>query len=183
MTDFLRRIDKSWTLFLDRDGVINQRIVGGYVARVSEFNFPPGVLESMSSFATIFGRVVVVTNQQGIGKGLMTHHQLSEVHKFMITEIEASGGRIDAVYYCSDLASDDNSCRKPSPFMANQARLDFPEIDFSKSIMVGDSVSDMEFGKACGMKTVFVQHDKSKGEIVADVCVSGLPELVRLIDV
>lgn len=104
MTDFISRIDKLWTLFLDRDGVINQRIVGGYVAEVSEFNFSPGVLESMSSFATIFGRVVVVTNQQGIGKGLMTHHQLSEVHKFMITEIEASGGRIDAVYYCSDLA-------------------------------------------------------------------------------
>ena len=87
----------------------------------------------------------------------MTERQLVDIHHFMIKTIEASGGRIDKAYHCPELAEMNPPCRKPNPGMAFQAKTDFPEIDFSKSVMVGDSMSDMEFGKRLGMLTVFIK--------------------------
>ena len=157
-------IDGTWTLFLDRDGVINRRIPGAYVADVQEFEFLEAVREAMSYFSEFFGKIIVVTNQQGIGKGLMTEAQLSGVHAHMQAQIKQSGGRIDAIYYCPFLAKDNPECRKPNTGMAVQAQADFPEIDFEKSIMVGDSVTDMEFGLKLGMKTVFIQTKPEDAE-------------------
>ena len=150
-------VGSNWTLFLDRDGVINQRIPGRYVADIEEFVFLDGVLEAIRFFAENFGKIIVVTNQQGIGKGLMTDAQLNRVHAHMREQIERAGGRIDAIYYCPKLAKDKPECRKPNIGMARQAQADFPEIDFEQSIMVGDSVTDMEFGLKLNMKTVFIQ--------------------------
>lgn len=150
-------VDESWTLFLDRDGVINRRIPGAYVTDNEEFEFIEGVQKAIRHFSVFFGRIVVVTNQQGIGKGLMTEAQLSGVHAHMQVQIEQSGGRIDGIYYCPFLAKDNPKCRKPNTGMALQAQADFPEINFEKSIMVGDSATDMEFGLKLGMKTVFIQ--------------------------
>ncbi len=150
-------VDDSWTLFLDRDGVINHRILDAYVTDIEEFEFIEGVWEAVRYCSEIFGKIIVVTNQQGIGKGLMTEAQLSGIHAHMQTRIEQSGGRIDAIYYCPFLAENNPECRKPNTGMAAQAQSDFPEIDFEKSIMVGDSVTDMEFGLRLGMKTIFIQ--------------------------
>jgi len=151
------KIDNTWTLFLDRDGVINQRTPGAYVTDIEEFEFIDGVLNALRFFATIFEKIVVVTNQQGVGKGLMTETQLVQIHRHMQAQIEQAGGRIDAIYYCPELAEDNPECRKPNTGMAHQAQADFPEIDFEKSIMVGDSATDMEFAFRLGMKTVFIQ--------------------------
>ncbi len=181
MADFLSQIDRSWTLFLDRDGVINQRIIGGYVDSIDDFVFLLGVLESIRVFNQKFGRIVIVTNQQGVGKGLMTPQQLAVVHAFMLAEIKRARGHVDGVYFCTDLASDPNNCRKPSTIMAENARLDFPEIDFSKSVMVGDSNSDIQFGKNCGMKTVYIQSKNVKQNLNSDLTLNGLPELIDLI--
>lgn len=148
--------DKSWTLFLDRDGVINVRFPGDYVKRVEEFEFLPGAPEAIAKLSGIFGRVIVVTNQQGISKGYYTHNDLAEIHAFMKRAVENAGGKIDAVYYAHQLAQENSPMRKPGTGMALQAKQDFPEIDFSKSIMVGDSESDMEFAHGVGMKAVFV---------------------------
>lgn len=153
-------IDKSWTLFLDRDGVINRRIVDGYVHKWEEFEFLPGVLDSIKIFAGIFGRIIVVSNQQGIGKGLMTENELTDVHSRMVAEIEKTGGRIDGIYHCPFLEKDHSFLRKPSVGMALKARKDFPEIHFRKSVMAGDSLSDMLFGKRLKMYTVFLCDDK-----------------------
>ena len=150
-------VNGDWTLFLDRDGVINQRIPGRYVADIEEFVFWDGALEAMRFFAKKFEKIIVVTNQQGIGKGLMTDAQLAHVHAHMREQIELAGGRIDAIYYCPKLAKDNPECRKPNIGMALQAQADFPDIDFEKSIMVGDSVTDMQFGLKLNMKTVFIQ--------------------------
>lgn len=150
----LSDLDASWTLFLDRDGVINHRIVDEYVQRPEEFVFLPGVLEAISKFSQIFGRIVVVTNQQGIGKGLMTTADLESIHHKMATEVAKAGGRIDKIYHCPGLTAHQPACRKPLPGMAMDAISDFPEIDLSKSIMVGDSLSDIEFGRRLGMFTV-----------------------------
>ena len=143
--------DSNWTLFLDRDGVINKRIPGQYVRLWEEFEFLPGVLEALSLFQSIFGRIVIVTNQQGIGKDLMTEADLEAVHRQMLQEIHATGGRIDGVYHCPDLAYENSFCRKPNPGMAYQAKKDFPEIDFKRSLMAGNSLSDIQFGCRLGM--------------------------------
>ena len=148
---------KNWALFLDRDGVINDRIVGGYVRNWAEFVFLEGVLEAMPILARKFNHIFVVTNQQGIAKGLMTEKDLELLHTKMLHEIAQSGGKIDKVYYCPKHQNEHPPCRKPNTGMAKQAQADFPSIDFDCSIMVGDSISDIEFGKRMNMKTVFIE--------------------------
>lgn len=148
--------DKSWTLFLDRDGVINRRLVDDYVKSVDEFELLPELPEMIAVCSHVFGRIVVVSNQQGIGKGLMNVETLEEIHRFMKEKIKQAGGRIDAVYYCPYLKQQKSILRKPNIGMGLLAKKDFPEIRFKKSLMVGDSMSDMEFGKKLKMTTVFI---------------------------
>ena len=160
--DWNSKIDKTWTLFLDRDGVINTRLVDDYVKNINEFEFMPGVLDAFRIFAEKFGKIIIVTNQQGVGKGLMTMQDVESVHKFMLKEIENQKGRVDAIYVCPQLKSDPDNFRKPSPKMAYMAQHDFPDIDLEKSIMIGDMNSDLEFGKNCGMYTVFIGNEPIK---------------------
>jgi len=148
-------IDKSWTLFLDRDGVINRDKEGDYIRNAGEFFMLEKVSDAINIFNKTFGVTVVVTNQKGVGKGLMTLEDLHGIHGLMTEQLSTTGGRLDKVYFCTDL--DNNSPnRKPQHGMALQAQADFPQIDFSKSIMVGNRLSDMEFGRNAGMYTVFV---------------------------
>ncbi|MBN9380300.1 MAG: HAD family hydrolase [Chitinophagaceae bacterium] len=151
----LQKIDHRWTLFLDRDGVINVEKEQSYIFHYGEFVFYEGNLEALRLLAGIFPRIVVVTNQRGVGKGLMTEEDLADIHKKMTADVASAGGRIDAIYYCDSL-SDDHPHRKPNPGMALAAQQDFPGIDLSKSIMVGNNISDMEFGRNAGMYTVFL---------------------------
>jgi len=153
-------IDKSWTLFLDRDGVINKKLDNDYVKHWIEFEFLEGVIDALKSLNSLFGTIVVVTNQQGIGKGLYRTEDLELIHKNMIYEIEYLGGKIDKVYFSPYLNSENHPTRKPGIGMALAAKNDFPQIDFSKSIIVGDSMSDMEFGRNAGMKTVYISEEK-----------------------
>lgn len=149
-------IDKNWTLFLDRDGVINHEIQGTYVRNWGEFIFYPQATENIRYFNKRFQRVFLATNQRGVTKGIMTQKDLEEIHAHMLKVIESAGGKIDRIYCCVD-AESSSPCRKPNPGMAFQAKRDFPEIDLGKSLMVGNNVSDMLFGKNAGMKTVFLQ--------------------------
>ena len=153
------KIDRGWTLFLDRDGVINRRIVGGYVKEWTQFEFLPGVLEAISKFSALFGRIIVVSNQQGVGKGLMTEKEVEEIHRQMTEELLKSGGKIDAIYFSPHLESTGSVIRKPGIGMALRARKQFPGIKFKQSLMAGDSISDMRFGKRVGMKTVFLSPE------------------------
>lgn len=159
MTSAISDTFKNWTLFLDRDGVINVRLVDDYVKRWDEFVFIDGVVEAIAKLSRQFARVVVVTNQQGVSKGLMREDDLKLIHSRMLKEIARGGGKIDRVYYCTALAHEGAHCRKPNPGMALQARHNFPEIRFDKSLMVGDSLSDLRFGKDLGMTTVLIASD------------------------
>ena len=159
MADFLSQIDSDWTLFLDRDGVINKRPPGDYVKNWTEFEFLQGVQEALKILATKFQRIIIITNQQGIGKNIMTLEDLHLIHSRLKDEVVKNGGRIDAIYFCPDLATKPNNCRKPSVQMAEQARRDFSEIDFSKSIMAGDTLSDLQFGQHAGMKTIYINSN------------------------
>lgn len=151
----LTTIDKEWTLFLDRDGVINHDKHNDYIKTWDEFRFYDSTLEAVSILSKHFARIVVVTNQKGVGRKLMTESDLDNIHTNMVNLIEKSGGRIDGIYYCADL-EDDSPYRKPNPGMALKAKNDFPEINFSKSLVVGNRISDMGFGRNAGIHTVFV---------------------------
>lgn len=149
-------INNTWTLFLDRDGVVNRHRIGSYIMMVDEFEFLPGVLQAFASANKHFTKIVIVSNQQGIGKGLMTSQTLDQIHEFMISEVKDNNGRIDKVYYSPHLADSNHIMRKPNTGMAMAAAKDFPDISFKRSVMIGDSVTDMEFARALGMKAVFV---------------------------
>ncbi|MBK7007513.1 MAG: HAD family hydrolase [Saprospiraceae bacterium] len=177
---FLAEVNKDWTLFLDRDGVINRKLDNDYVKALNEFELLPGVLEALFILKDWFSTIIIVTNQQGIGKGLMTEANLSWIHQYLFTEVENAHGRIDAVYFCPHLEGEDCSCRKPGPGMAFQAKNDFNSIEFQKSIIVGDSQSDMEFGQKLGMKRVFCGKIKTfHGEV--DLRVQDLLQFSRLL--
>ncbi|MGV3656333.1 MAG: HAD-IIIA family hydrolase [Chitinophagaceae bacterium] len=152
----LKAIDKSWTLFLDRDGVINNERVGHYVLNWEEFHFSEGVLEALQMLNEKVGTILIISNQRGVGRKLMSEDDLTNIHQQMQEKITAAGGRIDGIYYCTEV---EKECffRKPNPGMAMRAFADFPQIDPQKCIMVGNKPSDMRFGRAAGVYTVFIE--------------------------
>ncbi len=178
LSDF--KIDKTWSLFLDRDGVINVKRDNDYVKCIEEFVFIDGAVEAIAAFTGLFNRIVIVTNQQGVGKGIMSHEDLKEVHNYMELHLEEKGGKLDAIYYCPELAANNAPCRKPNTGMALQAQSDFPEINFEKSILIGDSVSDIEMGKNAGMRTIYI-HQELENPAGADLVVKSLKELSPLL--
>lgn len=168
--DWNHIIQDDWTLMLDRDGVINRRIIDGYVLNWEAFDFLTGVLEAFPVFVRRFRHIIVVTNQQGVGKGLMTLDQVDDIHDRMCAEIEAHGGRVDGILVCPQLSSEPDNYRKPSPQMAWMAKELFPDIDLKKCVMVGDGQSDVDFGRNAGMSTVFIGRDNA----TADDCFDSL---------
>lgn len=180
--DFLEKIliSPSPTLFLDRDGVINRRLPGEYVRNWAEFEWLPSVPEAIAALNKLFTRTIVVTNQQGIGKGLMTEKDLQSVHQQMQMDLQRVGGHFDLILYCPDLRSKPNNCRKPNPAMALEAQRQFPEIHFEHSLMVGDSVSDLRFGKNLGMATVLITTNPEEIQKLDALEASGESKLADL---
>ncbi len=154
MFDF-KNIEADWTLFLDRDGVINFEQRNDYVKKWEEFKFYNESLEALPLLANKFSTIVITTNQKGVSKGLMTEADLSDIHEHMVIEINKVNGRIDHIFYCTDFDNESFN-RKPQPGMAFQAKEKFPSIQFEKSIMIGNRTSDMEFGRNAGLHTVFL---------------------------
>ena len=147
---------KADTLFLDRDGVINRWLPGDYVRTWEQFAFLPGILESLRKWAKRFKHIIIVSNQRGVGKGKMSMEELDAVHARMRAEIAAAGGRIDALYTCSELAQD-HPMRKPQTGMFQAACRDFPDIAPERSLMLGDSDYDRAFAANCGMGFVLME--------------------------
>ena len=148
----LRDTSNDWTLFLDRDGVLNYEKNDDYILNWEEFQFYPTTLEALALLRKQFARIFLVTNQKGVGKGLMSLEDLENIHANMLSAIQEKGGNLDHIFFCSDINSDSPN-RKPNPGMAFQAKTLYPEVDFTKSIMVGNRPSDMAFGKNAGMYT------------------------------
>ena len=152
----IKSINQDWTFFLDRDGVINHEKHNDYVYHYDEFFFYEGVPEAIRTLAQIGGKIIITTNQRGVGKGFMTEEALEAIHKQMVKDIVAAGGRIDHIYYCTAV-NNDHPNRKPNPGMIRLAQTDFPGINLKKSLIVGNNLSDMEFGRNAGIHTVFVK--------------------------
>ena len=176
---FDRPIDKTWTLFLDRDDVINKRRIDDYIRSWGEFEFLDGALEALAILNRHFARIVIVSNQQGVGKGLMTQADLDDIHERMGQEIRSHGGDIHAVYTVTTLKEHDTEGkRKPGLWMAHSAQKDFPDIDFTKSVMVGDSMIDMRFGRSAGMVTVWIGASPQEGTAEAGLVDMQYPSLI-----
>ncbi|MDR1632008.1 MAG: HAD-IIIA family hydrolase [Dysgonamonadaceae bacterium] len=151
-------------LFLDRDGVINVQRPDDYVKSVSEFIFIDGVLDAFSIFSSLFEYILIVSNQRGVGKGVMGVEDLDAIHRHMIARIAESGCRIDRIYISTAI---DDHCpsRKPNIGMAAQAKRDFPGIDFANSFMAGDSISDIQFANRAGIPAVLIGNKYLPEEI------------------
>ena len=147
------------TLFLDRDGVINRWLPGDYVRSWNQFSFLPGILESLRKWAGHFKRIIIVSNQRGVGKGKLSQPELDAVHARMCAAIEAAGGRIDAIYTCTEL-DESHPMRKPQTGLFLAACRDYPDIAPERSVMLGDSDSDRDFASNCGMR--FVRMDTAE---------------------
>ncbi len=143
-------INNCDTLFLDRDGVINEWLPGDYVKTWNEFRFIPEFLNSIKEWSSHFKRIFIVTNQRGVGKGLMSHEEMDNIHQKMLSKIYERGGRVDKIYACVSVDEND-PMRKPNPGMAYLAMKDFPEVKMSKSLMIGDQESDLIFARNAGM--------------------------------
>ena len=142
-------------VFLDRDGVINRRLVGDYVKSWEDFEFLPGVLGALKRLAVAGRRVILISNQSGIGRGLMRNEDLEMIHKEMKRQIEEAGGKVEKIYVCPHHPDDKCSCRKPQPGLLLQAAK-VNNIDLAKSFFVGDSATDIEAGNRVGCITIQV---------------------------
>jgi D-glycero-D-manno-heptose 1,7-bisphosphate phosphatase len=140
-------------IFLDRDGIINQRIVGGYVAEWSEFRFLHGALSGLAGLAARPEAIIVVSNQAGVGKGIIAVNALAEITSRFVSKVQHAGGRIDAVYYCPHTPADECGCRKPKPGLLLEAQRDWG-IELGTSVLLGDSGTDMEAGRAAGCEVM-----------------------------
>lgn len=138
-------------VFLDRDGTINVRKRDGYVLCPEEFHFLPGALEALAALAQgTEQRIVVVTNQSAINRGLMFRSTLEEIHMWMRQGIRYAGGRLDGIYVCPHRPEDGCLCRKPRPALLIQAAHELG-IDLSKSSMIGDAGTDLRAAWAAGI--------------------------------
>ncbi|MDL2255804.1 HAD family hydrolase [Parabacteroides sp. OttesenSCG-928-K15] len=165
------------TLFLDRDGVINVHRPDDYVKTVEEFQFVDGALEALRILASLCEHIIVVTNQRGVGKGIMSREALEEIHSYMLEQVYIHGGRIDKIYVATDTDAAAYN-RKPNPGMAMQAKADFPGVDFARSYMIGDSLSDMQFANRVGIPAVLIGNKLSEEELSSLRLVAQYPDLL-----
>lgn len=143
------------TLFLDRDGVMNRHRPDDYVKSWAEWEWMPGVLEEFSKWAAKFRNIVLVTNQRGVGKGLMSDDDLASIHARMMADIIEAGGRMDLVLTCTDVAPE-SPRRKPNIGMYNEA---CGLLDIKNGVMLGDSSSDAAFAANCGMPFILLSPE------------------------
>ena len=150
---------KRWTLFLDRDGVINQYLPADYAKTKDDFILNNDVVEAIGELKRIFHRVVMVTNQQGIGKEVMSNADLENVHLKLFNSLKEKGiSYFDSAFYAPYLKADKHHWRKPSTGMMLKSQEYFPEINFNESVVVGDSPGDMELAQKMGAIRVKIRN-------------------------
>jgi D-glycero-D-manno-heptose 1,7-bisphosphate phosphatase len=156
-------------VFLDRDGVVNRKQPeGAYVTDWRQFEWLPGAVEAIARLNRAGMTVILVTNQRGIALGLYTHEQVELIHKNMRAHLALHGARVDAIYYCPHDVGECR-CRKPDVGLFEQACKDFPLASADNSVVIGDSLSDIQAGQRMGMKTIFIQGEADSQKAGAKV--------------
>lgn len=142
-------------VFVDRDGVINRNRAGDYVRTVDQFEFLSGALEGLARLKEAGCAVIILSNQAGVGKGLMSHEDLERINDEMLRVISDHGGEISAVYYCTHRKDEGCTCRKPQSGLFERAAQDLG-VSLDGSYLVGDALSDLQAGVNAGCRTVIV---------------------------
>lgn len=176
------------SVFLDRDGVINRKMPEGqFVKSWRNFEMLPGVAESIGRLNHAGMRVFVVSNQRGIALGHYTAKDVDVIHQSLQKTLIAGGAYIDGFYFCPHDRGQCR-CRKPLTGLFDRARTDFPTIEATTSVMIGDSLSDVQFGQRAGMYTIFIlgaaetrKPGSEKAQQGADASCTSLREAVDLI--
>jgi D-glycero-D-manno-heptose 1,7-bisphosphate phosphatase len=171
-------------VFLDRDGVINRKLPEGcYVTRIEDFELLPGAAQAVAKLNANGLTVILVTNQRAIGLDLMTQPELDQLHKHLRQRLAAHGARLDAIYYCPhDPSHRPCTCRKPETGLFEQAIRDFPGIGSQNSVVIGDSLSDVEAGSRLGMRTIFIEGELLHGKPGADQAAAMADAVARSLE-
>lgn len=176
---------KQKIIFLDRDGVVNKYPGHGrYVTRLSEFRFLRGAKAAIRKLTSDGYRIFVVSNQAGVAKKIYTKKTLSEITRFMKSEVEKAGGKLHRVLYCLHAQKSNCSCRKPKPGLLREATKDM-SVDFGRTFFIGDSLMDVTAGRAFGCKTILVlsgrekMKNASQWDVVPDFVARSLSEAAK----
>lgn len=156
------------SLLLDRDGVINKRYPDKYIDDYADFEFLPGAREAIAYLRKRFDYLFLVTNQQGIGKGLMTEEDLARVHRKMKRELKNYDVAFDGIYHCPEREDQKDNCRKPNLHMARWIKRDFPDVNFQHAVMMGDSAADLVFGKRLKMTVIWIDSEPDRQQAIED---------------
>ncbi|MGB2878875.1 MAG: HAD family hydrolase [Candidatus Omnitrophota bacterium] len=152
-------------VFIDRDGVINKDPGGwteyGYVTRWEDFHFLPGTLEALKALKGAGYKAVIISNQQGVGKGYFTEAALKDITGKMVSTIKGSGGEVAGVFYCIHAKEEDCDCRKPKAGLFLKAKEELGIESFESNFYMGDTERDIQAGRAAGLKTILVLSGKS----------------------
>ncbi len=160
--------------FLDRDGVINVKAPEGqYVTRWEEVRFLPGVAAAIARLNQAGFRVIVISNQRCVAKGLVTSDEVRALHEKISRELAAQGAIIDAFYFCPHDTSAACDCRKPAPGMILQAAQEH-QIDPGLSWMIGDTAADVAAGKNAGCQTILIGRRESAAASAPDLFADSL---------
>jgi histidinol-phosphate phosphatase family protein len=143
-------------IFLDRDGVINVKPAPGeYIRTWQEFRFLPNITDWIRLFNTLGYLVLVVTNQRGVALGKIRPEDLEEMHTNMVRELAKAGARIDDIFCCPH-HENACECRKPRPGLVRAAVAKW-DLDLERSLLIGDSASDEELARNCGVRFLMVR--------------------------
>jgi D-glycero-D-manno-heptose 1,7-bisphosphate phosphatase len=178
----MRKKKKNKAFFFDRDGIVNVRLVGDYVKNIDEFEFIPEFFSIFKLIKSLGYLVILITNQQGVGKGLMTNENLEEIHRYMQVKIkQETGFSFDDIFVSTDLADSGSWRRKPNPGMILEA-MDKNNIDTHNSWIIGDSPSDAIAGKSVGLSTIFVGKFSKEEQPKADFIFENLAQVRTFIE-
>lgn len=153
---------KVKAIFLDRDGTINVEV--NYLHEPEKFQFLPNVPEALKLLQSLHYKLIVITNQAGIAKGIYPMKDMERTNDYMIQQLKSVGVTLDGIYFCPHRTEDHCICRKPLPGMILQATKDL-DVDLSKSWTIGDKLSDIESGVRAETKTILVKTGYGEEEI------------------
>lgn len=173
-----KELPKKRAIFIDRDGTIN--VDHGYTYRIEDFHFLPKAIEGLKMLAKLDYKLIIITNQSGIGRGLYTHKQFEEVTQHMLKELTQHHLHIDKVYHCPHHPDEKCTCRKPEIGMLKQAEKDF-NLDLRHCFMIGDLDKDIEAGKRAGCKTILIKNKEYAVTTTPDVTVTTIVEAAEWI--
>lgn len=163
-------------VFFDRDGTIAED--AGYCRNPEDFRLFPETAEVFKKLHERGFKVIIITNQSGIGRGYFNEADLERVHDKMKADLAAAETFVDGIYYCPHHPDEDCECRKPKPALILRAARDF-DLDLGRSVMVGDLPKDIELGKAAGNRTILVSAQP--GPTNADATATNLAEVPDIV--